>query len=96
MACTPAAVRRPTGSVTEVQITGRGGVPADAIAAILNVTVVGPAGDGFATIFPCLPVPPTASNLNYAGRDTTSPTGPSPNCRRRGRCVSSPTRPPIS
>ncbi len=58
------------GSVTEVQITGRGGVPADAIAAILNVTVVGPAGDGFATIFPCLPVPPTASNLNYAaGRD---------------------------
>ena len=56
------------GSVTEVQITGRGGVPADAIAAILNVTVVGPAGDGFATIFPCLPVPPTASNLNYTGR----------------------------
>ena len=56
------------GSVTEVQITGRGGVPADAIAAILNVTVVGPAGDGFATIFPCLPVPPTASNLNYAAR----------------------------
>ena len=42
----------------------------DAIAAILNVTVVGPAADGFATIFPCLPVPPTASNLNYAaGRD---------------------------
>ncbi len=64
------AVRLAAGSVTEVQITGRGGVPADAIAAILNVTVVGPAGDGFATIFPCLPVPPTASNLNYAaGRD---------------------------
>jgi hypothetical protein len=56
----------PAGSVTEVQITGRGGVPADAIAAILNVTVVGPEGDGFATIFPCLPVPPTTSNLNYA------------------------------
>ncbi len=54
------------GSVTEVQITGRGGVPADAIAAILNVTVVGPAHDGFATIFPCLPVPPMTSNLNYA------------------------------
>jgi hypothetical protein len=56
----------PAGSVTEVQITGRGGVPADAIAAIVNVTVVGPERDGFATMFPCLPVPPTASNLNYA------------------------------
>ncbi|HEX4982726.1 MAG TPA: fibronectin type III domain-containing protein [Ilumatobacteraceae bacterium] len=60
----------PASSVTEVQITGRGGVPTDAVAAIVNVTVVGPAHDGFATIFPCLPVPPTASNLNYsAGRD---------------------------
>ena len=53
------------GSVTEVQVAGRGGVPSDAVAAVLNVTAVGPAADGFATVFPCGQSVPTASNLNY-------------------------------
>ena len=58
------------GSVTEVQVAGRGGVPADAVAAVLNVTVVGPAADAFATVFPCDQSVPTASNVNYrAGVD---------------------------
>ena len=32
--------QRPTGSITEVPVAGRGGVPADASAVVLNVTVV--------------------------------------------------------
>jgi hypothetical protein len=47
----------------------RGSAP-DAVAAVLNVTVVGPAADAFATVFPCGEPVPTASNLNYrAGVD---------------------------
>jgi hypothetical protein len=53
------------GSVTEVLVAGRGGVPLDAATAVLNVTVVGPAGAGFATVFPCGQGVPTASNVNY-------------------------------
>jgi hypothetical protein len=60
----------PAGSVTEVQVAGRGGVPTDAAAAVLNVTVVGAAADAFATVFPCGQPVPTASNVNYrAGID---------------------------
>ena len=58
------------GSITEVQVAGRGGVPAGAVAAVLNVTVVGPVADAFATVFPCGQSVPTASNVNYrAGVD---------------------------
>jgi hypothetical protein len=56
---------RPGGSVTEVQVTGRGGVPVDASAVVLNVTLVLAQGDGFATVFPCGGPVPNASNLNY-------------------------------
>ena len=45
-------------------------MPAGAVAAVLNVTVVGPAADAFATVFPCGQPVPTASNVNYrAGVD---------------------------
>jgi hypothetical protein len=58
------------GSVTEVQVAGRGGVPVGAVAAVLNVTVVSPSADAFATVFPCGQPVPTASNINYrAGVD---------------------------
>ena len=58
------------GSITEVQVTGRGGVPTGAVAAVLNLTVVGPSADAFATAFPCGQPVPTASNVNYrAGTD---------------------------
>jgi hypothetical protein len=57
---------RPTaGSVTKVRVAGRGGVPSDASAAIVNLTVVLPDGPGFATLFPCTPTPPNASNINF-------------------------------
>ena len=57
---------RPAGSITEVQVAGRGCVPADATAVVLNVTVVQPAASGYASVFPCGEAVPNASNLNFA------------------------------
>jgi hypothetical protein len=59
--------RLAAGSVTEVQIAGRGGVDADADAVALNVTAIRPAGVGFVTLYPCDEDRPTTSSLNYAG-----------------------------
>lgn len=57
------------GSTTEVVVAGRGGVPATASAAVLNITVTEGDGVGFVTVFPCGSDRPLASNLNYvAGR----------------------------
>ncbi|MEQ1698601.1 MAG: S8 family serine peptidase [Ilumatobacteraceae bacterium] len=56
---------RAEGSVTEILLPGRGGVPSDAEAVALNVTVVGPLAGGYATVFPCGTQPPGASNLNF-------------------------------
>lgn len=53
------------GQLVEVQVAGRGDVPADATAAILNVTIVRPDRDaGHVTVYPCAEVP-TTSNLNH-------------------------------
>ena len=53
------------GSVTEIQVTGRANVPANAAAVALNVTAAGAQAAGFATVFPCGTTPPDASNLNF-------------------------------
>jgi hypothetical protein len=58
--------RAGAGSVTRVRVAGRGGVPVDASAAIVNFTVVSPDAGGFATVYPCSPVPPVASSINYS------------------------------
>ncbi|TDT17546.1 ELWxxDGT repeat protein [Ilumatobacter fluminis] len=52
------------GDTIEIPIAGRGGVPADATAAIVNLAVIRPDGPGHATIYPCGEVP-NASNINY-------------------------------
>ena len=41
------------------------GVPADAAAVVLNVTVTDALGSGFVTVWPCGESLPTASNLNF-------------------------------
>jgi hypothetical protein len=56
---------RAAGSTLELVVAGRGGVPADAAAVALNVTVAEPIGSGFVTVFPCGSLQPLASNLNY-------------------------------
>lgn len=58
------------GSITELQVAGRGGVPADAAAVALNVTLTEPAGPGYVTVFPCGSPQPWASNVNVVAGQT--------------------------
>ncbi len=58
------------GTVQEVVVAGRGDVPADAAAAVLNVTAVQPAAAGYLTVAPCGTSTPLASNLNYVAGTT--------------------------
>lgn len=53
------------GQEYEVDIAGRGGVPADASGAVVNVTAISPQGKGFLTVHPCESPRPLASSLNY-------------------------------
>jgi hypothetical protein len=68
----PAAAVGPA-SLVELQVTGRGGVPAAGVSAVvLNVTVTQPTAVSFLTVWPSgLPLP-LASNLNY-GPNLTVP-----------------------
>ena len=55
-----------------LQVGGRGGVPADAAAAVLNVTVTEPTAQGFMTVYPCDQPLPLASNVNFAAGATVA------------------------
>ena len=61
--------QRGAGTTLELQVTGRGGVPADADAVMLNVTAVFPVAAGFLTVYPCGTTLPKASNVNYGPGD---------------------------
>ena len=64
------AVGRATaGSLVEVKVTGRAGIPSNADAVMLNVTAILPAAPGFLTVFPCGSKRPLASNVNYFAGD---------------------------
>ncbi len=54
-------------STMRVPIIGRAGVPSDATAAVLNVTIVGPAGWSYATVYPGATGLPNSSSLNADG-----------------------------
>ena len=58
--------RRAAGQVSEVQVAGRAGVPADAVGVVVNVTSIGADQEGFVTVFPCGAARPEASTLNHA------------------------------
>jgi subtilisin family serine protease len=58
------------GTPLELQVAGRGGVAADAAAAVLNVTVTQPAAGGYLTAYPCDGARPLASNLNFVAGQT--------------------------
>lgn len=65
----PASERRPVGEgeAITVQITGRAGIPAgDVSAVVLNVTAVGPSDDTYLTVYPSGTALPEVSNLNLA------------------------------
>jgi hypothetical protein len=61
--------RRGAGSVTELPVTGRGGVPGDAAAVMLNVAAVFPDAPGYLVVYPCGSPRPVASNVNYGPGD---------------------------
>lgn len=61
------ARRIPAGGRIALQVSGRGGVPVGATAAVLSVAAVGSSGPGFVTTFPCTPSRPTASTVNFVG-----------------------------
>ncbi len=56
--------RLPAGGEVELDVLGRGGVPASGVGAVIvNVTMIRPDGNGFVTISPC-GVRPNASSMN--------------------------------
>jgi hypothetical protein len=57
--------RRLAGSITSLRVAGRGGVPSDAEAVMLNVTAVLPSSAGFLTVWPCGTPQPVASSVNF-------------------------------
>ncbi|MEO1056879.1 MAG: hypothetical protein AAFY28_08205, partial [Actinomycetota bacterium] len=66
--------RRAARQVTEVQITGRAGIPNGAAAGVFNITAVNPALQGFITAYAC-DAPggrPAASTVNYQPGQTVA------------------------
>ena len=60
------------GTVVELAVTGAFGVPANAIAVALNVTIDSPDAGGYVTVYPCGAPLPYASNLNYRAGQTVA------------------------
>lgn len=60
------------GTITQLTVAGRGGVPANAKTVVLNVTVTEPTLAGFITVYPCGIDTPLASNLNYTAGATVA------------------------
>ena len=60
------------GAVTHLQVTGQGGVPADARAVMANVTVTDPAAAGFLTMWNCSAARPEVSTLNFSINETVA------------------------
>jgi hypothetical protein len=59
------------GVAIDLQVTGRGGVPATGVSAVaLNVTVTNPTVGGYLTIYPAGAPLPLASNLNFTAGET--------------------------
>lgn len=48
-----------------IQVSGQGGIPADATALSANFTATDEAGVGYLTVYNCTAAPPTAATLNY-------------------------------
>lgn len=58
------------GQELELRVAGVNGIPADATAVALNVTVTGPTSAGFLTVYPAGSERPDASNLNFGPGQT--------------------------
>lgn len=74
---TRTGVGAPRGSVAasgriDLQVAGVDGVPADASAVSINVTVTGSSAAGYLTAFPAGSAAPLASNLNFGAAETVA------------------------
>lgn len=67
-----AADRVPAKTVQTIHVGGAGGIPIDAVAASLNITVVNPRQPGYLTAWPCDRAQPEVSNLNYEPAQTVA------------------------
>ena len=56
---------REAGTTLELQVAGRGNVPADAVGAVLNITATDGTGPGYVTVYPCGRPRPEASSVNF-------------------------------
>src|SRR5215210_6024911 len=63
------------GATRTFTIQGKCGVPSGAKAVALNVTVIGPTGQGYLTVFPAGTARPIVSNINYAGGESALANG---------------------
>jgi hypothetical protein len=59
------------GATLQFSVGGVRGTPADAAAAVINVTAVNPDEAGFATVYPCGQPLPDTSSLNFGAGQTT-------------------------
>jgi hypothetical protein len=57
-------------SITKVTFAGKGGIPADVTAVVLNVTVTAPTAAGFITVYGDGSPRPTTSNVNFVKGQT--------------------------
>ena len=61
----------PPDSSVNITVTGRGGVPASGVGAVvLNVTAVAPTASSYMTVWPTGEPQPLASNLNFTPGQT--------------------------
>ena len=67
-----AASRVKAGTTTTVKVAGAGGVPTDATAVSLNLTVTNPRTPGFLTAYPCDQERPSTSNANFTSDNTVA------------------------
>ncbi len=63
---------RPAGTVSRVAVAGLNGVPADAKAVAVNLTVTTPRTQGFLTAWACGTPQPATSNLNFRSDQTVA------------------------
>jgi len=63
---------RPAGTTTEVAVAGLNGVPTDARAVSVNLTVTSPRGAGYLAAYACGAERPQTSNLNFVAGETVA------------------------
>ena len=59
-------------TVRTFQLTGRGGLPADAVAVTANLTVTGATTSGYVSVGPTMDSTPTTSTLNFSSGQTAA------------------------